>query len=255
MSEQPAKKVRTPAQAAANQAARDRAKRVAEESAEFFAKYGLLARVPYPGMYAKMKKEGKTDDEIAAVLKQKQNNNAATRKAKTAAKATVVANEKPLNAAATASTTSAAPKVKTPAKEAADKAQSNTAKKFKNRNLKVYPQAVSYYIMQKKAGVNDETIFANIKARPNLQKPPMRTKKNNTAAKANAVAPLGVANKGAVANKVVVANKGVAKGSYVCEKCRLVANNTTRKNNNKKNNYSSNNFFPVNATNFNGVNI
>ncbi len=245
MSEQPAKKVRTPAQAAANQASRDRAKRVAEESAEFFAKYGLLARVPYPGMYAKMKKEGKTDDEIAAALKQKQNNNAATRKAKTAAKATVVANAKPLNAAATASTTSAAPKVKTPAKEAADKAQSNTAKKFKNRNLKVYPQAVSYYIMQKKAGVNDETIFANIKARPNLQKPPMRTKKNNTAKKANAVAPL------AVANQVVVANKGAVKGQYVCEKCRLVANNTTRKNNsNKKNNYSSNNFFPVNATNF-----
>jgi hypothetical protein len=255
MTEQSAKKPRTPAQAAANLAASERAKRVAQESAEFFAKYGLLARVPYPGMYAKMKKEGKSDDEIAAALKQKQNNNAATRKTKTPAKsaaktAAVVANAKPANSVANSnSVANTTAKVKSAAKNAANKAQSNTAKKFKNRNLKAYPQAVSYYIAQKKAGMNDEAIFSEIKGRPNLQKAPVRTKRNNAAKKANAVvAPLAVAN-------ATVSNKGVAKGSYVCEKCRYVANNTTRKNNNKKNNYTSNNFFPVNATNFNGANL
>lgn len=251
MSEQSAKKLRTPAQQAANKAASERAKKIAEESKEFFQKTGLPARVPYPAMYAKMKKEGKSDDEIAAAIKQKMNNTTATRKAKSANKAAAKAvaqgnlNNEPLGATAAQikalskpapASAPSTPKAKSAAKEAADKAQSNTGQKFKNRGLKAYPQAVSYYIMQKKAGKSDETIFEEIKGKPNLQKAPARTKKNNAAKKGNAVAAVAplAANKGA---NVVVANKGVAKGQYVCDRCRLVANNTTRKNN-KKNNAS-----------------
>lgn len=241
------KKPRTPAQAAANQASRDRAARLKEETAEFFTRTGLSARVPYPGMYAKMKKEGKSNDEIATFLKQKQNNNAATRKAKTGAKSAPKANASQGEEKLTAATSSAAaavatPKVKSNKKEAANRAQSNTAKKFTNRSLKAYPQAVSYYIAQKKAGKNDETIFEEIRGRPNLQKAPVRSKKNNGAKKANtaAVVPL------AAVNQTVSANKGVAKGQWVCEKCRLVANNTTRKNNNK----NAGNNFNMNAYNW-----
>lgn len=253
MSEQSAKKIFTPAQLAAHQASRNRATKIKEQSANFFKRTGLSARVPYPGMYVKMKTEGKSDEEIEAALRKKINNNTATRKAKSASKATnkaaptpVAKANQPLGEASSSTSAAVAavatPKVKSNKKEAANKAQSNTAQKFRNRNLKAYPQAVSYYITQKKAGKNDDTIFAEIKGRNNLQKAPVRTRRNNGAKKANAavVAPL------AAVNQTVSANKGVAKGQWVCEKCRLVANNTTRKNNNK----NAGNNFNMNAYNW-----
>ncbi len=206
---------------------------------------GLSAAAPYIAAYIKMEDQGKSKEEIIAALKPKQNANAATRKVakneKKAAKTTVKANNKSTGNATPATTVgNQTPKVKSNKKAAANKAQANTGQKFKNHGLKAYPKAVSYYITQKKAGLNNDAIFEAIKGMPNLQLAPIRTKKNNTAAVA-VVAPL--ANKGAVKalNQVIAMNKGVPKGSYVCEKCRLVANNT-RKNNKKNNvvNYSYN---------------
>ena len=198
---------------------------------------GLSAAAPYIAAYIKMEESGKSKEEIVAALKPKQNANAATRKAakneKKAAKTTVKANNKSTGNATPATTVgSQTPKVKSNKKAAANKAQANMGQKFKNKGLKAYPKAVSYYVAQKKAGLNNNAIFEAIKGMPNLQLAPIRTKKNNAVA---VVAPL--ANKAAVKalNEVVAMNKGVPKGSYVCEKCRLVANNT-RKNNNKKNN-------------------
>jgi hypothetical protein len=207
---------------------------------------GLSAAAPYIAAYIKMENSGKSKEEIIAALKPKQNANAATRKAaknnKKATKTTVKANNKSTGNATPATTVgNQTPKVKSNKKAAANKAQANTGQKFKNHGLKAYPKAVSYYITQKKAGLNNDAIFEAIKGMPNLQLAPIRTKKNNTAAVA-VVAPLGNAQ------AVVAMNKGVAKGSYVCEKCRLVANNTRK--NNKKNNYTSNNYFPVNNSNF-----
>lgn len=235
------KKPRTALQLAANKAASERADKIKKNSAAFFAQYGLSARVPYPAIYAKMKKEDKSDAEIAEYLKQKQQNNAATRKAKSANKAsskasTPVSTPKANSVASTSTAaTTTTTKEKSEKKAAADKAQANTGQKFRNHGLKAYPQAVSYYIAQKKAGKNDETIFEEIKARSNLQTARATTKKNNK--KNNtAVAPIGMAA------PTVAANKGVAKGQYVCEKCRLVANNNTRKNNTKKNNKAATSF-------------
>lgn len=217
-------------------------------AAKLLKNAGLKGSAPDLWKVIRDRKEGKSDEAILANIKAKQNANNATRKAsknaaksaKSAAKAATVKN-KPSNKPANGTASNAA-KPKSNAKVAAATAQKNLGAKFAAQGLKFYPAAVKYFTEQKKAGKNDATIFEEIKARNNLKAAPVRTKKNTGASKANNVAPVPVM-------AAAVANKGVAKGSYVCEKCRLVANNTTRKNN-KKVNYTSNNFFPVNETNY-----
>ena len=129
--------------------------------------------------------------------------------------------------------------MKSNAKVAAATAQKNLGTKFKNQGLKFYPAAVKYFTEQKKTGKANDAIFAEIKARSNLQAAPIRTKKNVAAVAASAA---NTKVNGVVPGRAVtVTNKGAVKGQWVCEKCRLVANNTTRKNNNKKNNNKKNN--------------
>lgn len=223
MSNQSAKKERSQKLVAQNQKL--------AAAAKLLKNAGLKGSAPDLWKVIREREAGKNDAAILANIKAKQNANNATRKAaknaaksaKSATKAATVKN-KPANA-----TGNAAPKEKSNAKVAAATAQKNLGAKFAAQGLKFYPAAVKYFTEQKKAGKNEATIFEEIKARNNLKAAPVRTKKNTGAAKANNVAPVPVMG-------ATVANKGAVKGQYICEKCRFVANNTTRKNNNKKNN-------------------
>jgi hypothetical protein len=213
---------------------------------------GLKAPAPNIMAAIKMQNEGKSDDEIIAAIKEKQSSNNATRKAaknakpataKVATKKNTTVSVKPANNTSnTASTTST--KVKSGAQASRNEGQKSLAQKFKNQGLKFYGAAVKYYTDQKKSGKTNNVIFSEIKERPNLQEQ-TRMRKNTTVKAANVVAP--AANN--ASKKSVVVNKGVAKGSYVCEKCRYVANNTTRKNN-KKNNKNKNNGPKVNVNEY-----
>jgi hypothetical protein len=204
---------------------------------------GLKAPVTNISAVIKMKNEGATDAEIIEAMRAKQANNNATRKAAksapktpkatTAAEAATATTKKNNNTASTTST-----KVKSTKQADRNTGQKDLATKFKNQGLKFYGAAVKYYTEQKKAGKSNNDIFAEIKAKPNLQQQ-TRTRKNATAKPANVVAPAPTKMNGQV-----TMNKGVPKGSWVCEKCRYVGNNTTRKNNNKnnsKNNKKNNN--------------
>lgn len=196
----------------------------------------LKAPVTNIAAVVKMQNEGKPDAEIIAFMEAKQASNNATRKAAKTAKATApkattaamaaTAVEKKNNN--TASTTST--KVKSNRQTSRNTGQKDLATKFKNQGLKFYGAAVKYYTEQKKAGKSNNDIFAEIKAKPNLQQQ-TRTRKNTAPKAANVVAPAPTKMNGQV-----TMNKGVPKGSWVCEKCRYVGNNTTRKNNNKGNN-------------------
>ncbi len=194
---------------------------------------GLKAPVADISAVVRMQNEGKPEAEIVAAMKAKQANNNATRKAaKSAPKppATPKATKKNNNNAAS-TTSTASTKVKTEKQASRNAGQKSLAQKFKNAGVKFYGHAVKYYTEQKKAGKSNNDIFAEIKANPDFQVQ-TRARKNTTAKAANVVAP--------AANKTTAKNKGIAKGSWVCEKCRLVANNTTRKNNNNKNKNNKN---------------
>ncbi len=201
----------------------------------------LKAPVTDIAAVVKMQNEGKPDAEIIAFMEAKQKANNETRKAAKAAKATAPKTPKATTAAVaatavekknnnTASTTST--KIKSNRQTSRNTGQKDLAQKFKNAGLKYYGAAVKYYTEQKRldATKSNDAIFAEIRARPNLTAQ-TRTRKNTAPKAANVVAPAPTKMNGQV-----TMNKGVPKGSWVCEKCRYVGNNTTRKNNNKKNN-------------------
>jgi hypothetical protein len=238
-------KVRTAGQSAANAALK--------EASEWLRGKGLSPAVPNPSIYMKAKKEGKSDEEIVALIQEKQAERAKTRTNKAAAKATTKKANAPAAAAVAAGPSQPATAVngvtaanaavgavatkknRSNKQLAADKELKNTAAAMKAKGIKFTGPSYKEYKAAKAAGRNNSEIFEELKAKyptVNAEGKPIVTKrtstKKNVAAKAN--------NGVGAAPAAAKANNGVSavKGSYVCEKCRLVANNTRK--NNKKNN-------------------
>ena len=222
MADQPAK-VRTAAQQAANQAGKN--------AAAWLAAKGLSKQIPYLAMVKKMKKEGKSSTEIEAAVKAKINNNTRARANKKAAPKN--GTKKNNGAAAKANNgtkkNNAAAKMRTPAQLAANAKMRNTAAAMKAKGIKFTPASFKNYKAAKLAGRSNDDIFAEFKDKypaVNAEGKPIVAKRAVTAKApkaptAIAAAPLAV---------------NAPAGSYVCDRCRLVTKNATRKNNTKANN-------------------
>jgi len=236
-------KVRTPGQSAANAALK--------EASEWLRGKGLSAAVPNPSIYMKAKKEGKSDEEIVALIQEKQAERAKTRTNKAAAKATTKKANAPAAVAAAANVAVAVngvagPAVAAPAQKnrsnkqlAADRQLKNTAAAMKAQGIKFTGPSYKEYKAAKAAGRNNSDIFEELKVKypaVNAEGKPIVTKRASTRKNTSKVAAAKANNGVAAIAAPARANNGVTavKGSYVCEKCRLVANNTRK--NNKKNN-------------------
>jgi hypothetical protein len=238
MSEQP-KKVRTAAQAAQNALLKD--------ASAWLGSKGLPKQVQYISIVKKGKAAGMSSPEIEAEVRKRVNENTGKKAEKKAApKATAVAapkaagpnagtrNNKPKNNNASTK------KVRTAAQLAANAKMKEMKAKFNEKGIKYGSNSMKYYKEQKVAGRSEEEVLAEMPA-----KFPKYTINESGAKKAvvakRAVTMKKAANNGAnVVAPAVVRNAGVAKGQYVCDRCRLVANNT-RKNNKPKNYTNMNN--------------
>lgn len=222
MSDAPEKKVRSAAQLAANQ----RSKNLGKEAMAWLESKGLKKSVVNVGFYRQQKKEGKTNDEIVELIRGRQG----ARPEAAPKKKNATLKNKPAN-----NTTQNAKKPRSAAQNAATRKLKNNAATFKAAGVKFSGPAYKYYKEQKKAGRNNTQLLASMKARfpaANAEGKAIVAKRV-TVKKANApaaAAPLG------------------AKGSYVCEKCTYVPNNSngSRKNNTRNRAYYTN----VNNTNF-----
>ena len=208
-----------------------------KEAAAALQAAGIPAQAPNQSYYVQQQELGKAKETILEEIKQRQ----IERKAKLAAKKTTAApaavaapavavsngngtrNNKPKANNGTA-------KLRTARQEAADKKMKNLKAAFNTHNIKYCPPAMSYFKKQTKdLGRSNSEVYEEMKA----MFPKFTV--NNTGAKKPVVAMRAVTAKKAnvpkAANVVAVAvvgNKGAVKGQYVCEKCRLVANNTRR---------------------------
>ncbi len=248
MSEQP-KKVRTAAQLAANASLRN--------AGAWLGSKGLPKQVQYISIVKKGKSTGMSSPEIEAAVRKRMNENAG----KKAEKKTAAAAAKPAAVAAPKAANNgtrnnkpkvnnaATKKVRSAAQLAANAKMKEMKAKFNAADIKYGAPSMKHYREQKLAGREEEEILVEMKGlfpkyvvnesgakKAVVAKRAVTMKKNHAAKGANVVAP------------AVVGNAGVSKGQYVCDRCRLVANNTRK--NNKPKNYSTNNFFPVNMTNF-----
>jgi hypothetical protein len=201
-----AKKTRTAAQLRANQLQKEEGKKVQA----WLESHGLKKGVVYGAKYKAGKKAGKSDEQILEEIRAMQGANLAARAEKAATKTAKKAN----NVKSTASGVSR--------RNISSQRQKNLAKKFANAGLKwVGPSQTAFKQIKMTVNnsgnpPNDDTVIARIKTEhPEFSKnaPPIpRTKRTVAAAASNAV------------SVSVAANAGIPKGSYVCEKCRLVAN-------------------------------
>jgi hypothetical protein len=244
MADQP-KKPRTAAQAAQNEKQRQAAAALKEA--------GLKAFVPNVTYYIQQEKAGKEKATIIEEIRGRQTERAAAPKAPK--KATAAANAGPKatgngngtrnNKPKGTANNGTAKKLRSAAQLAADKKMANLKAAFNTHKIKYGAPAMKHFKEQKALGRVNSEIYEEMKALfPKFTV-------NESGAEKPVVAKRAVTAKKA-ANVVGVANAGVAKGQYVCEKCRLVANNTRKNNrgNNKPKNNMSGNFFPVNMTNF-----
>lgn len=243
MADQPPKKPRTAAQADLS------AKQ--KEAAAALKAAGIPAFAPNQSYYVQQEKLGKAKETILEEIKQRQ----IERKAKLAAKKTTAAVAAPAVAVAANNGTrnnkpkanNGTAKLRSVDQLAADKKMKNLKAAFNTHNIKYGPPAMSYFKKQTKdLGRSNSEVYEEMKA----MFPAFTV--NNTGAKKRVVAKRAVTAKKAnvpkAANVVAVAvvgNKGAVKGQYVCEKCRLVANNTRRNNraNNRPSNLNNNNGF------------
>lgn len=239
MADQP-KKVRTAAQAALN--GKLKAAAAALKAA------GIPAFAPNQMHYVKEKDAGKAEEVIFEEIRQRQ----VTRKAAVAAKKTGAAPAPSGNAAPKAvngvnGTQNNKPKaavngkVRTQKQLNADKKMRNMKAAFNTHKIKYGAPAMKHFKNEKAKGRNNAAIYEEMKALfPKFElnatgaEKPIVAKRAVTAKKAGNVVPVAA-----------VGNAGVAKGMYVCEKCRLVANNTRR--NNRGNNKPAN-VVPLNYT-------
>lgn len=220
MADQPAKKVRTAAQQAANQ--------LGKNAAAWLAAKGLSKQIPYLAMVKKMKKEGASSPEIEAAVKAKINNNTRARVNKKAAPKNGTKKNNGAAAAAKANNATkknnAAAKMRTPAQLAANAKMRNTAAAMKAAGIKFTPASFKNYKAAKLAGRSNDDVFAEFKSKypaVNAEGKPIVAKRPATAK-----APKAPTAAAAVA---ATANASAPVGSYVCDRCRLVTN--TRKNN------------------------
>jgi hypothetical protein len=105
---------------------------------------------------------------------------------------------------------------------------------------------MKHFTAQKKAGKSEEEIFVEMKAMfPKYIENESGARKAVVAKRAVTMKKANVANGAKGANVVapaVVGNSGASKGQYVCDRCRLVANNTRKNNKPKNNGRQANNF-------------
>lgn len=230
MADEQPKKIRTEKQLAAQAATKDNMAA---------AKQWLLARgLPPNGpsqmiVRAAMKKSKEngtklSNSEIEELLRKKKNNMAAKKVEK---KNTTVKNKAP-NAKPN-NKTNKAPKVRSAAQmtaaEKSKKMMQNAVAALNAAGVKYGSNSISYYFAQRKAGRSNSEVLAEMKAKfPKFNETGKKVVSKRTV-KAKPAAPA------AVAPLAPAANVSAPKGSYVCEKCRLVANNTTRKRANSNN--------------------
>ena len=249
MADQP-KKPRTAAQAAQNEKQR--------QAAAALKAAGLKAFVPNVTYYIQQEKAGKAKETIIEEVRQRQTERAAAPKAPK--KATAAANAAPKaapsgngngtrnNKPAAPANASTARKGRSVAQQAANQKLRNMKAAFNTHNIKYGAPAMKHFKEQKALGRSNSEIYAEMKG----MFPKFTV--NESGAKKAVVAKRAVTAKKAV-NVVpvaVVGNQGAVKGQYVCEKCRLVANNTRR--NNRPNNRPTN-AAPVVAKKINSNNL
>ncbi len=246
MSEQP-KKVRTAAQAAQNA--------LLKEASAWLASKGLPKQVQYISIVKKGKATGMSSPAIEAAVRERMAANGDKKAEKKAAPKPAAAaapkaagpnngtrNNKPKNNAATK-------KVRSAAQLAANAKMKEMKAKFNAANIKYGANSMKHFTARKKDGKSEEEIFVEMKEmfpkytvnetgakKAVVAKRAVTMKKANGAKGVNGVRPANVVG------PAVVGNAGVAKGQWVCDRCRLVANNTRRNNKPKNNSRAGNNF-------------
>ena len=229
MADQPAKKVRSEKQLAANEASR----KAGQEAMRFLEERELKKSVINAAYYRQQKKAGKSNSEIADEIRARQNARAGTKK-----------NNKPKAAsngaagpAAAAAANNGTRKIRSAKQVAADQALRNLKKTFNAQGVKWVGPSLKEYKAEKAKGRNNNSIFANLKG-----KFPAMTV-NETGAAKPVVYKRAASKKPNVAPVPGPVAVNAPKGSYVCERCRLVTNSATRKNNAApRNNTSGANF-------------
>lgn len=236
MADQPKdKKPRTAAQAAQNQLGRN-------------AKAWLEARkLPTQVIYIAIAKKGLaqklTSPEIKAQVEAKkleENAEKAAKKAapkvakpKTAAAAAAAApsgngtrNNKPKASNGNAKTKKVRSAAQIAANERMAKKMKEVVTKFADNQIRYGSNTFGYYVKQLTAKRPEAEVLEEMKLKfPLLNESGARVKGPARAARTQKAKPANV-----VAPAVVVANGSVAKGQYICDRCRLVANNTRRNN-------------------------
>ena len=195
-----AKRERTNKQKAANV----KSAQAAANAQKWLEGRGLKKGVVYAAKYRAGLKAGNSEDAIYAEIKAMQNARASENAAKTQKK-----NNN--NAKSVASNVTSASK-----RNAATQRQKNLATKFGTAGIKWIGETQRLFKEKKAAAPekSNDQIIEEIKAMPQYLKeaPPIPRAKRTVAAAPVAAAP------------TVTANQGVAKGMYICEKCKLVAN-------------------------------
>jgi hypothetical protein len=243
MADQPKeKKPRTAAQAAANQLGRNAAKWLEERklpkqiSYISIVKKGLADKLTSPEIKAqveakKVELNAKAAEKKAAPAKPKTSAAAAPAKPKTSAAAAAPSgngtrNNKPKANNGNGKTKKVRTAAQLAANEASKARMQAYVNKFAEAGVRFGPNTLKYYTAQRTAGKNAELILAEMKPMfPALNDKGAKVKGPPRAARTQKAKPANV-----VAPAVVVANGSVAKGQYICDRCRLVANNTRRNN-------------------------
>ena len=210
-----AKRERTNKQKAANV----KSAQAATNAQKWLESRGLKKGVVYAAKYRAAIKAGKSEDAIYAEIKALQNAKASENAAKTKK-----ANNN--NAKSVASNATSASK-----RNVATQRQKNLATKFGTAGIKWIGETQRLFKEKKLAapGKSNDEIIAEIKAMPQyLKEAPPIPRAKRTAAGPSQPAAAGPSQPATAAAPseptTVVANKGVAKGMYICEKCKLVAN-------------------------------
>jgi len=233
MADQPKdKKPRTAAQAAANQLGRNAAK--------WLETRGLPKQISYISLVKKGLAQKLTSPEIKAQVEAKKvelNAKAAEKKAapakpKTAAAAAAAPsgngtrNNKPKASNGNAKTKKVRSAKQMAANERMAKKMKEVVTKFADNQIRYGSNTFGYYVKQVTAKRPEAEVLEEMKLKfPLLNESGARVKGPARAARTQKAKPANV-----VAPAVVVANGSVAQGQYICDRCRLVANNTRRNN-------------------------
>jgi hypothetical protein len=118
--------------------------------------------------------------------------------------------------------------------------------KFDEKGIRYGPNSMKHYTAERKAGRTEGEILEEMKGLfPKFFVNESGATKKVVKKRAVTMKKANVANGAKGANVVapaVVGNSGASKGQYVCDRCRLVANNTRKNNKPKNNGRQANNF-------------